>query len=184
MKPMFPKSLLVLLPLAVWAADNATPLDIKPGLWENTTKTEMGGRAMPAMPAIPPEALAQMPPEQRARVEAMMNSRKPGGGMTTKVCMTRDSLANGIRMAQQKGCTQKLVSSSSTKMVMHVECTEGANKSSGDVTFERIDSEHTKGNMAMKVSSGGAPPMDMKMVMEGKWLSSDCGDVKPVEAKQ
>jgi len=183
MKSTFLKSLLALLPVAGWAADSVTPLDIKPGLWESTTKTEMGGRAMPAMPAIPPEALAQMPPEQRARVEAMMNSRKPGGGMTVKACMTRESMAKGLAMAQQKGCTQNVVSSSSTKMVVHMDCQQGNNKSAGDVSFERIDAEHTKGNMVMKVSSGDAPPMDMKMSLESKWLSSDCGDVKPIEAK-
>ena len=139
------------------------------------------------MPQIPPETLAKMPPAQRAQIEGMMKGRGPGSphAVTTKSCMTKESIEKAQAFSQSdKSCTSKVVSSSSTKMVMHVECTEGANKSSGDVTFERVDSEHTKGNMAMKVSSGGAPPMDMKMAMEAKWLSSDCGDVKPVEAKQ
>jgi hypothetical protein len=52
------------------------------------------------------------------------------------------------------------------------------------MTLDRVDAEHMKGNMVMKTSgdaSTGGPgrSMDMKMTFSSKWLSSDCGDVKP-----
>ena len=61
--------------LTLSAADKLTPLNVKEGLWEITVTHSMTG--MPNMPAIPPDALAKLPPEQRARMEAMM---KGGSG--------------------------------------------------------------------------------------------------------
>ena len=185
MKPTILAGLTILLPLALRAAD-ITPMDVKPGLWQTTTKTEMGGMpAMPAMPQIPEETLSKMPPEQRARIEAMMKGRgaASNGGTVTKSCLTREMISDGPNFGEmQKNCTRKIVSSSSGKMQIHVECAMNDAKSEGDITVERLDSEHAKGNMVMKVTQAGHP-MDMKMSFDTKWLGSDCGDVKPPTAK-
>ena len=172
-----------LCPLACWAADEIKPFDAKPGLWETTTTMDMPG--MPAMPQIPPEALSKMTPEQRAQMEAMMKGRGGAGPRTTttKVCMTKDSLSRGLALAQNEpSCTQKVVSSSSSKQVIHMECSQGQGKSSGDITVERVDAEHAKGTMVMSASEGGRG-MNMKMSFNTKWLASDCGDVKPFGEK-
>ncbi len=166
--------------VACWGADQITPFDAKPGLWETTTTSEMSG--MPAMPQIPPEALARMPPEQRARIEAMMKSMGGPKTTTTKACITKESLQMGLDFGRQQSCTQKMVNSSSSKQQIHVECAQGKTKSTGDLTVERLDAEHAKGNMTMQVSEGG-PQMNMKMSFQSKWLSSDCGDVKPFDGK-
>jgi hypothetical protein len=169
-----------------WAADDIKPLDVKPGLWESKVSTETGGMPKRAnMPAIPPETLAKMPPAQRAQVEAMMKSRAGGGPMVTtnKVCITKESLSNGRAFSRdQKSCTSKVVSSTGVRQQIHIDCNQDEVKMSGDLTVERVDSNHIKGNMVMK---GGQPqhPVDMKMSFENTWISSDCGDVKPPAAK-
>jgi hypothetical protein len=48
----------------IWAAD-AIKLDVKLGLWETTNTFQTSG--MPQV-NIPPDALARMTPEQRAKV--------------------------------------------------------------------------------------------------------------------
>ena len=48
----------------LWAAE---PLNVKLGQWETTTTMQLSG-----MPAIPPEALAQMTPQQRQMIEDRM----------------------------------------------------------------------------------------------------------------
>jgi hypothetical protein len=167
---------------ASWAADSITPLDVKTGLWES--KTTMSGLPnMRATPSIPTEQLAKLPPEQRARVEAMMKSRVGGGGMTTKVCITPESLSSGQAFSRvQNGCTRKIVSATSAKQEIHLECNQEGMKTSGDLVVERIDAGHIKGSLAMK---GGQPehPVNTKMSFENTWVSSDCGDVKPSIAK-
>ena len=173
----------LLVSSAALTAEDIKPFDVKLGLWETTSTNEMSGMAMPSMPQIPPEALARMPPEQRARLEAMMKGR--GGSpnsMTIKSCITKDTLARANAFGPtDKSCTMKIVSSSATKQVMHMECTRTENHMTGDMTVERVDGEHVKGTSVIK--SEGEHSVSMKSSFETKWLSSDCGDVKPVTPK-
>jgi Protein of unknown function (DUF3617) len=173
----------LLLSSAALPAQDIKPFDVKLGLWETTSTTEMSGMAMPNMPQIPPDALSRMPPEQRARVEAMMKGR--GGAarpVTTKVCITKETLAHAGAFGQtDKSCTMTVVSSTPSKQVMHMDCTRQENHMSGDMTVERVDTEHAKGSMVMK--SEGEHAVNMKMSFENKWLGADCGDVKPVLPK-
>lgn len=172
----------VLCAAGCWGAESLTPLDVKLGLWETKTQHQMGGMGnVPALPAIPPETLAKMPPEQRARVEAMMKGRAAGalGGMITKTCITREQLDNPMAFSRgDHSCTQKVISSSSSRWQVRIDCNENSHKMTGNLTVERIDSTHIKGNM---VAKGGMEehPVDMKMSFESTWLSTDCGKVKP-----
>jgi hypothetical protein len=64
---------------------------------------------------------------------------------------------------------------------IHMECTQGKTNTVGDLMIERVDSEHAKGNLVMKAS--GDRPINIKRSFTMKWLSADCGDVKPLAAK-
>lgn len=166
---------------ALWGADGITPLDVKLGLWETRTSTHLGGVTMPAMPVIPAETLAKMPPAQREQVEAAMKARGAGGPMstTTKYCITPEQLNNPMAFSRgDRSCKSKMVSSSSTRQQVHVDCDHEGRKTAGDLTIERIDPRHIKGNMAMKGDMNGHP-VDMTMSFDSRWLSSDCGNVKP-----
>lgn len=137
---------------------------------------------MPAMPQIPEEQLSKMTPQQRAQIEAMLKSRMGGPRTSTgKTCLTKDSFKQALAMGQNENCTKKVVTSSSSMQNVHMECTQGKMAMTGDLLIERVDSEHAKGSMVMKAS--GDQPMNMKMSFTTKWLSADCGDVKPVMAK-
>ena len=172
----------LLLSTAALPAQDIKPFDVKLGLWETTSTNEMAGRAMPAMPQIPPDALARMPPEQRARVEAMMKGQGRGGAMTTKACITKDTLARAGSFGQaDKSCTMKVISSSATHQVLHMDCNRDGNHMTGDTTIDRIDAEHVKGNTVVK--GEGEHAVNMKMTFETKYLGPDCGDVKPVMPK-
>ena len=187
MKSILIMSAALLAPLTTWAADDIKPFDGKPGLWETTSTTEMSGMTgTPAMPQIPPEQLAKMTPQQRAQVEAMMKSRMGAAGgapqtNTSKVCLTADSFKNALAMNQRENCTYKVTASSSSSQTIQMECTQGKTNMTGDMTVERVDSEHAKGNVVMKTS--GEAAMNIKMSFATKWLSADCGDVKPLAHK-
>jgi hypothetical protein len=174
----------VLLPMASLSlADDIRPFDAKPGLWETTSTSQMEGVNMPAMPQIPPDKLAQMPPEQRARVEAMLKNR-PGSARTStnRSCQTRETLDHGMGLQNRGDCTQQVVSSSSSKMQVHMECSPANGpKSAGDLMIDRIDPGHAKGNLNMKVA--GDHPMTINVSFDTKWISADCGDVKPYVPK-
>ena len=170
-------------------ADDIKPFDAKPGLWEEVATTEISG--LPPMPAIPPETLARMSDAQRKQVEAAMAARGGAGSprtTTTKVCVTREQLDKGLafRGSESDNCSTK-VTNTAGKIQIHQECAPDKDamnmKRVFDLTIERLDSEHMKGGGTMSMSGGSGAAagrtMDAKFSMTGKWLGSDCGNVKP-----
>ena len=103
----------------------------------------------------------------------------------TKSCITREQLSKPLFDNGEKSCTYKIVTSTSSSQQIHVECAKGNSKTFGDLNLDRVDSEHLKGSMNMKTSadtaSGAAAGQNMNIRISfiNKWISSDCGDVKP-----
>jgi len=166
--------LLLLLSSALWAADDITPLDVKLGLWESTWTNQVSG-----MPPMPADALANLTPEQRAKVEDAMKARANGmpNVRTHKQCMTKEKLEKDATFDDRKSCTHSVTSSTRHKLEMKIECAEQGMKSSGTLRVEAVDSENVKGAMQM-VATGGDHTMNINANFTGKWLSPDCGTVK------
>jgi hypothetical protein len=152
-------------------------MDVKLGLWETTLTNQTDMSSM-----VPPEMLARLTPEQRAQMEAAMQGRGGARTSTTKHCITKDTMNEALASAntdnmKKMNCTRTFVSSTSTKQVIHMECSQGTRKTSGDVQFEAINRETGKGSMVMTTSGGGGRGGNMKMAWTSKWLGADCGDV-------
>ena len=133
--------------LTLCAADNVVPLNLKEGLWEVTSTHSMTG-----MPGIPPETLAKMPPEQRARMEAAMKQRGMGGPKTDvrKHCITKEKLEKQSAFDEnRKDCTRTIVSSTGSKLEMKIHCEGKEQQMSTDGTFvvEAVGSDSAKGSM-------------------------------------
>jgi hypothetical protein len=67
--------LIVCSALTLCAADDVPFLDVKQGLWEVSTTHSMKGMPTAQMGNIPPDVLAKMSPDQRAKIEAMMSGK-------------------------------------------------------------------------------------------------------------
>lgn len=149
----------------------AEPLGVKPGLWETTNVSKISG-----MPAIPPEAMGKMTPQQRARIDQAMagQSGAPRSQMLQS-CVTKEKLERAFAPDQSsdKDCKHSVVSSSRRKQEIHMECT-GRVKSSGHFRIEALTPESIKGDFHM-TSGDTAHPMDIRMEIVGKWLGADCG---------
>ena len=177
MKAAVAVAFVLLVTAAAFAAD-IQPFNVKTGLWETTVSSQMNG-----MPPIPPEALSKMSPTQREAMEKAMQGRGMGGPRTTTTrhCVTKESLAKALAFGDNpdQHCTRTVISSSATKQDLHVECTSGQVKTSGDIHFEALGQEASKGTMTMSATGGpgAGRGMNMKMDFTSKWISSDCGDV-------
>ncbi len=166
--------LIVMASLGVWASDAIMPLNVKEGLWEMTVTHSMTG--MPATPNIPAEALAKMPPEQRARIEAMLK-----GAPSTDVrkeCITKEKLEKHSAFSASRGdCTRTVVNSTGSKLEVKFHCEEKQSSSDGTLLMEAIGSDSVRGTMH-SVTNGNGRTMTMDFTISSKYLSASCGDIK------
>ena len=172
----------------VFSACAVQAQNMKPGLWE--VSSTMGGNprmddAMAKMQA----QLASMPPEQRKMVEDMMAKKgvamsgggAAGAGFTAKACITKEMAEKHDVPRQQRGdCTNTAPERTATGMKFTYTCTNPPSSGEGQVTYLGNDAY----TMKMKITrvTQGQPEVT-NMDATGKWLSVDCGDVKPISAK-
>ncbi len=156
------------LALASLAASAAEPLNVKPGLWEMSTTTADAG----AM--IPPALLAQMSPEQRARIEAATKQQSAGGSHThsSKSCVTKEDLNRGKFEAGKdedaKNCQYRIVTQTATHMQSSFQCT-GDEARSGEMKFEALSPEQIKGAIQVATPNG-----KVTVELTGHWLAASC----------
>jgi hypothetical protein len=167
--------LIVVSSVALLAADKFTPLNAKEGLWE-TTITHSGS----GMPGIPADALAKMPPEQRAQVEAMMKQKGLGGSgpQVVKSCVTKEKLEKHLAFAESReNCKRTVVSSTPSRFEMKLHCEENKAISDGTFIAEITGGDSAKGSTHMVVNSEGRT-MNMDLTFTSRYLGPACGDVK------
>lgn len=152
----------------------ATPLyaladsfNAKAGAWEMTTTTLTEGVPVPA------DALAKMPPEQRAKIEKAMNARagKPATHVT-KSCVTKADLDQDrvIKSDDEGQCKKKIISKSANKVVFEQTCA-APRASTSKVMFEARTPESIVASIDMvHAGAGGKVHVDIK----GRWLGSSC----------
>lgn len=152
-------------------AQTAPP--IKPGLWEVQSERLVNGQPMPDLA----QRMKDMPPEARARMEAMMKARGgPNGGL--KICHTKESLAQERWQEAQTRCKTDFGTRTGSVWKWHSSCGEPtASETDGEVTFSSAESYTVKTSTTMTMRG---QPRTSQMTMNAKWVGADCGDVKPV----
>jgi hypothetical protein len=161
------------------AAETIRP-NIKPGLWVITSSPQMHGEL-----SIPADTLARLPPEQAAKIQAAMqaamaNAVKP---RTFKECMTSEKIARGFDVQDEKDgkCQRTVGANSASDIEVRSECSSGdGNTTRVDAHFQLPDSEQVTGTVNV-VSTSGGKTTTINTAVQGKWLSSSCGDVKDIE---
>ena len=164
-------------------ASTAGAQNLKPGLWEITHKMQTGSGQMEDSMAQMQQQMASMPPEQRKMMEEMMarqgvrkGSQGPGQGMSMQVCMTKEMVEKNELPAQQGDCTTTQQSRQGNTMKMAFSCTNPPSTGESQVTLKGPEAYSMK--MVVNTKVDGKPER-MNMEGSGKWLSSDCGKVKP-----
>ena len=152
---------------------------IKPGLWESTVSMKSDNPAFEQMKA----RLAAMPPEQRAQMEKMMAGHGMGmgaDGSTMRVCVTKEQIARGFHPEDKGHCSRSNVSTSGNVTKFDFACQSERSTVTGHGAFTEM------GDTAFNVVSSTEMvsekrTMHMQSEINGKFVSSDCGDVKPIE---
>ena len=152
-----------------------------PGLWEHVVSMKSAGGEMENAMAELQKQMAAMPPEQRRQMEQMMSSRGVtlgAQGTTVKVCVTKEQAARPAEPKLTGDCKQQDVQRSGNSMKFRFDCTRPeAVSGEGEMTFPSDKAYSGKTRVTRQADGKG---QQMTMEMSGKWLSADCGDIKPV----
>jgi hypothetical protein len=148
-------------------------LNVKMGLWELTSMTQVGGQ----MPAID---TSKMTPEQKAQFEAAMKSAVLGAHTNvTKSCITKEKFDKANFMMTDKDaetCKQTVSTNTPTSLDAAIACT-GEHPRTGEVHIEAPSPSAFKGTIKFAMSERGRA-MTVDGTMTARWLAADCGDVK------
>jgi hypothetical protein len=158
---------------------------LRPGLWEETvsvkTDNAQANAAMEQMKA----RMAAMSPEQREAMEKMMASHGMGMGAgsanTLRICLTREQVERGFRPEDNGHCTRSNISSSGSSTSFDFACKSEHSSVTGHGTFAaQGDTAFTVATTADNVSP--KTTMHIQSDIAGRFVSTDCGDVKPMPA--
>ncbi len=184
----------------------AIHVDMKPGLWEHTFKLNEGSRGTvtdaqqeqmsKAMEQMKKQ-MANMSPEQRKMMEDMMakNGVKMSGkdmemavqnvqfskdGTVVKACVTQAQIDSGD-LPQSENCEQKITQVSAGVLKSTFVCKgEHPVQGEGQIVFQS-DKAYT--GTTKVTTEFNHKVQTIEGTQSGKWLSSDCGDVKPLSPK-
>lgn len=162
--------------------------DFKPGLWEQSVERVVGAGG-PADAAAQENlkaaqaALANMPPEQRKMMEKMLReqgiSLQAGGdGVQVKqrICIAPGSRGASAISGMPEGCTQSFTRKGEAwEVVGRCEARAGQPASEMRGTLTMLGSTGYRGDF----TGGNAQQGTARMKTVGRWLSADCGAVKP-----
>jgi hypothetical protein len=173
----------VLLSLPAFAQD---ALNMQAGLWElKTTKMVMDGvdrsAQMSQAAAQMQAAMASMPPEQRAKMEAMMSQRgasmsASGGTMTVQICRTAEQAKNHTIPTGQNGQCQSSYSQSGGVFSFTYSCPTKGGTASGKGSVSRSGDVLTIVSDGTTTGASGSHTMQSEVQM--RYLGADCGTVK------
>lgn len=167
------------------AAAPALSQSLKPGLWEFQNKMS-GNPELEKAQADMQKAMANMPPEQRKMMQEMMAKQGvqmgqgPGGATTVRMCLTKEMAErNDVGShGDRSDCKTTMSPRTGNTMKLAFTCTNPPSSGEGTYTFLG-DSGYT-----MKMTSTTqvqGKPQTVNMEGSGRFVSADCGNVKPIQ---
>ncbi|MBQ0945367.1 DUF3617 domain-containing protein [Ideonella sp. 4Y16] len=172
---------------ACWAllglsAAAAAQTRLQPGLWEQTQQMKSGSGQMEAQMAQAQARLAALPPEQRKMVEQMMAQQGVGMGSapaSVRLCLSKEQTEGGDVPRADGRCTHQVSQRSGNTLHYSFQCNGNPPSSGeGDYTVNSPTSYSTQ--MTMKTVVKGQPET-IQMTQQGRFVSSDCGALKPIQ---
>jgi hypothetical protein len=145
---------------------------IKPGLWEMNMTSDM----FKAMPKIPPEQVEKM------RQMGISIPQAQDGAMVAKVCISKEMAERDEipRMNQKEaGCQSKNFQRTGGSYSVDIVCNGADMKGEGKAKGTMTGNDRFNSTYDFKGTAHGQP-VNQHHETTGKWLSADCGNVKPM----
>lgn len=172
--------------LGLLAAAYADGLGLKPGLWDvRLVRQVVDGhdvsQQLTESIAKAQAALANLPPDARARVQAMLNQTgvNPGSNASFRICISPEMAANDVPVLDKdSSCRPVLLSHTGNRTTFRIDCTangthmqgQGDAVSAGDVITTHAD-------VTTRAADGSTHSMHNETQMQ--YVSADCGSLRP-----
>ena len=157
---------------AAWFTPFAHAEDkMKPGLWEMTVHNDM----LKKMPTLPPAQLAEM------KKRGITMPEMKNGAAIQKVCITKEMAERQTKYASQSnpaGCKESNMVKSGNAYSMELVCDSPMLKGTGTIKGS-LNGDTLMSTYDFKGTSHNRP-INHHTETTGKWLSADCGDIKPI----
>jgi len=170
----------VALPAAAALAQSS---HLRPGLWEETVTAKNDNPQANAAMEQMKQRMAQMSPEQRAAMDKAMAGHGMGMGgapNSHRVCITKEQIDRGFKPEDRGRCSRSNVSTAGNVTTFDFACqSERGGNVTGHGTYTEMGDSAFAANTVADMAS---PKMTMHIQSDiaGKFVSSDCGDIKPV----
>ncbi len=177
MKSLIIAAACLMTAVAASGAGANQPLQVKTGLWEVTQTTTING----GVASLPPDMqaqLAQMPPQERARLEAAMQARLGGvpHTITFKSCVTEKDL-NEQPWNDGSKCKWTVITSTSTDMEARgTSCELGKDEGMSSeihIKIHVVNPGYAKGTFDGK-ATGNGHTLTLNGTHEAKWIAATC----------
>lgn len=178
---MHPYQLLTALALTL-GVNAIQAQNVKPGLWESTSKISGSPELERAMAEMK-KMMESMPPERRKEMQAMM--AKQGAwmsygeeGTAIRICITKEMSQRSTPPVTDPNCSYSGTPRQGDRQSFSFSCTNPTRSGEGLITYQGDSSYHSV--MTMKGDAGSGTTGTMKIEGTSRFLSNDCGAVKPL----
>jgi len=170
--------------LITLAASASAQINMKPGLWE-IKQTMQADPERQAQMEKAQKAMESMPAAQKQMMQDMMAKRGvsmdfAGGAVNVKVCVTEEQTKRDLTPSNPTGNCTHDVKRSGNVIHTHFVCTDPASEGEGTTTLHG-NTSFTSDVKLTRQRAGKTATTSMSG--EGHWVSSDCGDIKPIQAR-
>lgn len=158
---------------------------LKPGLWQVQTRMPSDPEFDKSMSEMR-EQLASMTPAERKQMEAAMGKHGvqlgagAKGGTVTKFCMGREQAERQEVPGRQGDCTVGKLTRSGNTVTSTFTCSNP--RSSGESVVKYTSAEAYSSKVTIVTQQGGKTDRTV-IETDARWLSVDCGSLKPIAAK-
>jgi hypothetical protein len=168
------------LPLILMGLASAVQAQkMAPGLWETTMTVKSADGQMENMAARMQAQMASLPPEQRRMMEEMMAKQginvSAGQAGAVRICISKEQAERVEPPASDGNCRNDSFQRSGATVKYRFSCANPPTKGSGEFTL--VSDKAYQGRVV--IESGGGKAGITEMQQRGKWVSANCGALKP-----
>lgn len=156
--------------------------DMKPGLWELSNDVGSPDPQMQAAIGAVRKQLADMTPAQRQAMQQLLDKNGvqldvgAGGALRTQMCVTPEMIARKEVPMQQGDCAYRMSPLGANRLKVNFSCTRPHASGEGEMTVDTPTRYHAR----MTVRNQDPPNQTVDMLVDGRWLATSCGNVRPI----